>query len=354
MTLQATQGLWMPPFGVTYPPAATSTVIDASGEKVAWVGQVFTPNRGSKNIQTVGFLPGAITAAGGSNMRLSLQNVDTTTGFPFRPDGTQDQTVDFLISAPTASTWYQTGNLSATRTVAHGDLIAVVLEFETFAGADVFNVQNLSTSSTLNGNWGLSHFTASWGKINVMPNVVLGFDDGSFGTLSAGAFPFASLTTDTISSSSTPDEVALRFTVPFACKLDGAWIAFSSAAAGRNFDVVLYEGTSALATVPIDADTTNATAGTVYLVHFAEQTLAPSTVYYVAAKPTTTGNGVAYSYTVSNANHFQAAAGGTEWHFASRSDAGAWSATTTKRLHAGILVSALHDGAGGGARVIGG
>lgn len=358
MALQSTGGIWMPaPLG-GYPPSATSTLIDASGEKVAWVGPVFTPNRGSKNIQTVGFLPGAITSAGGSTMRLSLQNVDAATGLPYRPDGTQDQTVDFLISAPTASTWYQTSNLSATRSVSYGEMLAVVLEFQSFAGADALNVQNLPTgTSSLGGNLGLVHFTASWTKISVMPNIILGFDDGTFGTLgpAGGSFPFASLTTDsTFNTGSTPDEVALRFTVPFSCKVAGAWMAAAVGAAGRDFSVVLYEGTSALATVAIDGDYASASTGTIFTVLFAEQTLSPGTVYYLAIKPGTASNNTAYSYTVNTADHFQAAPGGTEWQYASRTDAGAWSATATKRLIAGLLISSLDDGVGGGARVIGG
>jgi hypothetical protein len=342
-----------PVLGAWGPPALASTVIDASAEKVAWIGPVLTPNRGSKNISKVGFLPGAITSAGGSTMRLSLQNLDTATGNPPRPDGTQDQTVDFLASAPTASTWYQTAALSATRTVAHGDMLAVVLEFQTFLGADVFNVQNFTSGSTVVGSYGLSHFTASWAAVSVAPNIILEFDDGSFGTLGAGCYPAASFTTDNINTGSTPDEVALAFTVPFSCKCDGAWVNMSLVAAGRNADVILYDGTSVLATVSLDAETVSL-AQRLHIVHFAEQTFSPGTAYYLSVKPTTASNISVYGVTVSAANHFQATAGGTAMSWAQRTDAGAWSATTTKRPFAGIIISALDDGvSAGGARIIG-
>jgi hypothetical protein len=356
MALQSTQGVMLPAptLGAYGPPALASTVIDASAEKVAWIGPVLTPNRGSKNVQTVGFLPGAITSAGGSTMRLSLQNVDTATGNPPRPDGTQDQTVDFLASAPTASTFYTTGNLSATRSVAHGEMLAVVLEFQSFAGADVFNVQNITVGSSIIGSTSVSLFTASWAAVGVAPNVILGFDDGSFGTLGAQAYPAATLTSDSVNTGTTPDEVALAFTVPFSCKVDGAWFSFNPAAATRNFDVILYDGTSALVTVSVDAETVKISQS-LFSVHFAEQTLSPGTSYYLAIKPTTASSGTLYGTTVTNANHFQAMAGGTAFSWAQRTDAGAWSPTTTKRPFMGIIISALDDGVGGGgARVIGG
>lgn len=351
MALIATQGLWLPSMPLfTLAPAFTSTLIDASGEKVAWVGPYWNKDRATKNITKIGFLPGAITSAGGSQMRLSLQNVDAATGNPFRPDGTQDQTVDFLASAPTASTWYQTGALSATRSLAYGEMVAVVLEFNSFAGADAFNVQSLTgASSSFWGIGGVSHFTSSWAALNVVPNVILEADDGSFGTL-AGSWPLATTPTQNANTGSTPDEVALRFTVPFQCKLDGAWVAVSVGAAGRNFDIVLYAGTTALATMNVDAEYMGVNnAARLVIAPLAETVLSPSTAYYLALKPTTASNITTYSFTVSAANHFQAHPGGTEFQYATRTDAGAWTDVTTQRLYGGISISAVH----GGGQVIG-
>ena len=351
MTLVATQGVWMPaPPPNAGVPAFSSVVIDAATEKFAWIGQVFNKDRTSKNITKVGFLPGAITSAGGSTMRLSLQNVDTATGQPARPDGTQDQTVDFLASAPTASTWYKTAALSATRTVTYGEWVAVVLEFQSFAGADVFNVQNHflnSSAQNLNSGVCVAYIGApAWAQQTQIPNIVFEFDDGTFGTFDEMAFPASVINTHTFATGSTPDEVALRFTVPFKCKVDGAWISASIVAAGRSFDVVLYEGTTARLTASPDPEYANSTTGKTWFLSFgAEYELAAGTVYYLAFKPTTANNCTTYSTTVAEANHFQAMPGGTAWHYGSRTDAGAWTDVTTQRLIAGIRISALDDGA---------
>lgn len=335
------------------PPASLSSAMTASAHKFAWIGPVQTPDRGSKNIQTVGFLPGTVTSAGGSTVRVSLQDVDATTGFPMRPDGTPDQTVSFNVNTMTSNTWFTTGNLSATRTVSHGTMLAVVVEFTTYNGADALNLNNLSAGSTIYGNWGCSLFTASWAQAAGLPNIILGFDDGTFGTLSAFAFPYASLTTDNVNTGSTPDEVALAFSVPAPCKIDGAWFLSANSATGRDYSVVLYNGTSSMVATIVDADQAQGSTGSMKTVSFAEQTLTPGNTYYLSILPATAGNNTVYSFTVNTADHLTAHAGGTAFTYATRKSLGAWTATATKRFFGGIILSATPDGAGGSG-VIGG
>lgn len=358
MTLQAIPTLWLPaPTRLSYaPPSFTSTVIDATGEQFAWIGPVWNKDSASKNITKVGFLPGTVTSGGGSQLRLSLQNVDAATGAPARPDGVQDQTVDFLVSALTSNTWYQTAALSATRSVSFGEMLAVVLEYDAGGrlGSDAVNVNNLAAgSSSYIGNSIFCLNTAGWVAQTVIPNIILEFDDGTFGTL-LGGFPTSAINTHNVNTGTTPDEVALAFQVPIECKVASLWANVSTVGAGRNFDFVLYQGTTAIKTVTIDAEQTAANASRLLWAAFAEETLSANTQYYLAVKPGTASSDSAYSFSVNAANHLQAHAGGTNFNYASRTDAGAWSATTTQRLFAGVGISAVHDGAGGAIGVIGG
>lgn len=356
MAWVATQGLVVPDtMGASIGITLTSTLIDGASEKFDWIGYVWNKDRATKNITKVAFLPGAITSAGGSQMRISLQNVDATpSATPARGDGTQDQTVDFLASAVTASTWYKTDALSTTRTVAFGELMACRIEFNSFAGADAFNVQNIATSSGYVGIGGIAHYTTSWASASLHPNIIFEFDDGTFGTF-ANAHPCASIVTTSYNSTSTPDEVALKFQVPFPCKIDAVWAQMSILAAARNFDFVLYEGTTALQTVSVDGDYCAGSSYSHKIAVIPETTLTAGVDYYLSLKPTSASNIGAASFTVAEANHFQAMPGGTTWQFATRTDAGAWSATTTQRLLAGIRISALSDGASTGSTgVIGG
>lgn len=358
MAWVATQGIEMMGalgVGYTVAPAFTTTLLDGATEKFDWTGYVWNKDRATKNITKVAFLPGAITSAGGSQMRISLQNVDAATSVVVaRGDGTQDQTVDFLASDVTDSTWYKTAALSATRTVAFGELMACRLEFNSFLGADAFNVRNLTGNANYNGIGGIAHFTGTWAGATAVPNIVFEFDDGTFGTFVHG-HPCASIVSTSVNTGSTPDEVALKFQVLFPCKIDAVPFVMSIASAARDFDVVLYEGTTALQTVSVDADYVAISTGSYKVVAIPETELTPGVDYYVAVKPTTAANIIVYSFTVGEANHFQAMPGGTTWHHATRVDAGAWTATTTQRPWMGIRISALSDGAGGGSTgVIGG
>lgn len=352
MTIQTNAEIWWPrPPLIAATPAFTSSVIDASGEKVAWMGQVKTPNRGSKDIRKIGFLTGAITSAGGSNIRASLQNVSATA---FQPDETQDQTVDFLITAPSANSWYQTEALSADRTVTHGEWLAVVLEFETFAGADAFNVRNHSTSSLDNGLNSFMLKSGSWAQVGTtMNNMVLEFSDGTFGTLGAVSWPTTGFTAVSANTGSDPDELALKFTPNAAFTVEGAWLHQATGAAGRDFEIVLYEGTTALETLVVDAEYLNSTGAALRAFYFATpRTVTAGTAHYLAYKATTASNVSINVATVAAAGHLQALAGGEAYHYATRVDGGAWSATTTTRPMIGLLLSGIHDGAGSGGGLL--
>jgi hypothetical protein len=361
MALTRTFMEWMgAPQYITVAPTFQSSAIDASGEKFAWIGPViWNDPTASKSIRAVGFLAGTIANAGGT-VRVSLQNVDETTMSPSRPDGTQDQTVDFLVSALTTDTWYQTGALSADRSVTYGEMLAVVIEFQSFVAGDIVNVRNpIASSSVATHLSGLSHYSGApaWAQVtNALPNIILEFSDGTFGTL-LGGFPCSAMSSENLNST-TPggDEIALKFRVPTERSVIGGYMAVASGGTSRDFDFVLYEGTTARKTLNVISETTMVTAGTFKsFVFSSEQDVSTGVDWYLALKPASASNNTIYTFTVANANHMQAHVGGTDWVYATRVDAGGWTPTTTKRPLAGLLVSRLHDGAGGGGqRVIGG
>lgn len=350
------QGVWIPaPPGNQTTPVFASSVIDATGEKLAFIGRVWNKDRATKSIVKVGFQFGSVTKAGGSALTVSLQDVDVVNGPPFRPDGTQDQTVAVANADAgfTSNSWYQTAALSASRSVAFGELLSVVIEYDGGGrlGADAVNINSLNLASgTI--TWltsGVSLLASgSWGAVQALPNVILEFTDGTFGTFDYG-WPVTAMGSVDYDNASVADEIALEFTVPVQCKCDGAYMFVSVNAGGSNFDIVLYEGTnSIIATVSHDANAVHsvgAGVGKYVAVPFPEVTLRPSSIYRLALKPTTTGNINLFYFDVNDANHFQAHAGGTSWVYNTRADAGSWgTATTTRRPWAGIKISALEHG----------
>lgn len=352
------EGLWIPrPLPVNIGPSfSAGLTIDATGEKAAFVGRVWNKDRATKSISRVGFRFGTITKAGGSGLTVSLQDVSLTAS-PGQPDETQDQTVAIANGDASfaSNTWIRTGALSTDRSVAFGERLAVVIEFDGSGrqGADSvviagFNpvgvTQQVLTASSVLKTGG------TWAVATPIPNLVLEFSDGTFGTL-AGSYIASDTSTVALNTSTSPDEVALEFSLPFPCKVDGVWAAISPPA-DADFEIVLYDGTTAMTngTITVDQRELRGTvAGTLFMPFPAEVSLVANTTYRLAIKPTTTTSLTVYYQDIASADHRQALPFGTSGAYVTRVDGGSWAAaTTTRRPMLGLHVSAFDDGAGGG------
>lgn len=359
MTLQTIPGMSMVtppvPYFASNSISFSSILIDASTEKVAFIGNVANKDRASKNITKVGFRTGTVSLNASSTIKTSIQSVSTTASTPGEPTGTilgatNNGFVTEASSGFSSNSWHQTGALGETVTVSHGDLIAVVIEYGTFTAADACNISALQAPTGLHRAQ-TCLFTASWAVQSVSANVILEFDDGTFGTL-GGAFPCSALTSIAYNANTAgADEYALEINVPFTCKIDGAFVAVIVGGSGADFDVVLYDGTTAVETRSIDASTLAAISGMRYLyIPFTQQrTLSANTTYRIAVKPTTGTNVTLQAFDVSASGHWQAHAMGASWVLGSRLDGGSWAAATaTRRPLIAVCISALDDGAGSG------
>jgi len=172
-------------------------------------------------------------------------------------------------------------------------------------------------------------------------------DDGTVGIF-ANAFPTlsAAFNSHAINTGTTPDEVAIAFTPTVPCSIGGGGFVLQSAA-NADYSLVLYEGTNAIQTVSVVSDTVYADATVRPVdVAFPDVDCTVGTTYYLALKPTTANSVTAYSFDCSSAAQVEAFAG--EMSYAQRTDAGAWSATTTRLPLAWFRITASDDGAGGG------
>lgn len=342
------EGLWLP----RYPEFAQtmiSSLIDATGEKMAFLGPIWTPSGGAKSIRKVGFRFGTVVKAGGSALTVSLQDIDLTTGPPYRPDGTQDQTVAIANAnaAFVSNTWIQTGNLSADRAINFGDMLAVVVEFDGSGrlGADSVQIQSMPSTFTAHQS-GVSEFTTgAWVAKGSSASVLLEFSDGTFGCFLDG---YPALTGNvTFNSGSSPDEYALEFQVPWECQVDAFWCYCAPQASG-DVDFVLYDSaSSALATVSVDYNTLSSASGTFLTRLFPSLiTLSANTTYRLALRPASAATTFLYYWDVDQAAYMGVMPGGTAWRLATRTDAGAWTTTTTRRPRMGLRFASLHDGSG--------
>jgi hypothetical protein len=333
------------------PAFGTGLVIDAATEKAAYCGRVWFPSRSStKAIRKIHFRCGAVTLNALSSFRVSLQDMSSTA--IIHPDATPDE--NWTTNTLTANGWNTTGNLSADRTVAFGEQVAVVFDYATFTAADsviISGVQNVPSSANANALTSVAVlFTGSWAAAMVFPNVVLEFSDGTFGTL-YGTLPVLTVTTVTWSNSAADDARGLEFSLPIPCKIDGLWVYMSASGASADFAVEVWDGTSVMAngTVTIDADQTLATgsAKAMFVPFAAELTLAANTTYRATVRPTTANNISLLAYDLNDAAH-RVCYGGTATSYNTKTDGGAWGAATTTRIPLiQVNISSLDDGAGG-------
>ena len=329
--------------------ASAQSILDNSDDRVAFVFRV--PKSG--NITKVGFR--VITAATPQTIRVSLCTVDAATGDPTTTlyggsaAGTQ--------ASPAANTFYEV-TLGTAAAATIGDVIAVVLQFDTTAG-DV----GISPGLTSYGGRAivafpyLDVFATAWTKgaangVNCIPACTIGYDDGTYPY--NGMTPIATTAPAivTFNNGSTPDEVGNRFTVPFPCRVSGFWAICDF---DGDADLVLYGPTdTVLATVSVDKDIEAvATAAHQTYLPFAPVTLAASTTYRFVVKPTSATSLSVYRISSHSAAAMDQMSGGQTFHETSRTDAGAWTDTTTQRIFSlGLLFDGFGNDTGGAVETI--
>lgn len=328
-------------------PPVANHFINADGRKIAFVFQV--PKTGTLDL--VEFRTG--TVGGPPSIRVSFQDIDPATG---SPDGTQDQYRDITVST---DAWHVPGVMTSDgtdggtkRSVTVGDWLGVVFEFASFTAGHFLNLSYFQTYSVasqgafVDGSWTATFNGTTWSKFVSAPILALKYSDGTYAPISSWTYPINTISTVAINTSTTPDEIGLRFQFPFACQVSGAWMRGDL---GNVADLILYDAAdNVLASFSHDPDIRVAGGGINKFWRFAPVDLSANTTYRLILKPTSTSSVSLYTMNLANANHLQAIDGGTEWYYTSRSDAGAWTDTNTRRPFMGLQVSGVDTAGGGG------
>lgn len=345
----------------------TVATMDAAGEACHLIGQIFIDGRPStaKTFSSAGgkihWMVGAKTFADvGTTIRVGIQDVVMTAGSPARGDGTFDTYKDLVGGTDVINaTAYNTATMAnGTKSITHGDLIAIVWNMTARGGTD--SVINQGLANSAGSAFHLPQCTAeapaaTFTAAITVPNAIIEFDDGTLGWL-YGTIPVDLAANSTVSfdSGTTPDEygVTLRFDRPVT--IDGLWALILPAGSGPS-EIILYSdplGTPAAVsggTYSFDHDIKIAASGRfAFFIFPTPITLSASTKYGVCIRPTTLDNIDIFYFRVSNANFLKALPGGVNSTYITRTDnAGVFTETTTRRLHAGVLLSGGDNGAGG-------
>jgi hypothetical protein len=328
----------------------STSAINASGDRYGWVFQA--PKSGTlhsfeHNISVVSNNPD-------NGLRLSFQDVSLSTG---NPDGAQDQ---FFDQTGTISTGWNVPGGPITndgtgggvkRTVVHGDYLSCVVDFTNFvAGDSVTGVVGANCGVTVvNNSYICDGNSGAYAKVSSsFPIFALKYDDGTYAKIPGLVLPIVSITNQAFNNTSTPDERGLRFQVEFDCKISGFWMQIS---ANQPADAVLYDNASSvLATVVIDPEVRQGVSAiTKSWFYFSSAiSLTANTTYRLVLKPTTVNSVTLQQFNATSNAILEATDGGIEWYLTSRTDAGAWTDTTTSQPFIGIILSELDVSSGGG------
>jgi hypothetical protein len=332
----STPGLWIPG-GVDmykFAQGGTSYALDASGEKLGCLVPI--PKTGT--LDKIMFSVNAVTT--GDDIKVSFQDVDTTTGNPVE---VVDEYRVITVSTPGAKL---TGSITSDgtdggvkRSVTAGDYMFVVFEFNSFVAGNLTlsHVTAMNSTATLRGY--TTHKTGgTWTKASAaIPRLTLVYDDGStaYAPTLAG---HSGINNASFSSVTSPDEYGNIFQIPFACKLGGAYWRIDL---DGPADAVLYDsdGTTELGSAALNSNVRAfATVGMAY-VKYPDVALLANTSYRLALRPSSATT-IGYEYwDVSAAAHWDQWWGGQTWHQTSRVNLGAWTQLTTRRLMMAIQIS---------------
>lgn len=358
------------PFG-----SGTNILLDASGEKGAFIGRLHIDGRPgtSKTLSTsgsskIGFSVGTdVFANASSEFRVGIQGVNTS-GPVAQPNGTWGAYAAITTAAnssPVLSSddqWIEAVPTSGSSTLSEGDLIAVVFDFVTRAGSDSINIATgiaghpaiLPTTNAYVGTPAWQTSAAS--GAGQFPNVVITFSDGTLGTID-GIYTLGTAAALTWNSSSTPDERGMIFQVPFDCKIDALWCHLRTVDATSDCTLKLSSsptsGRTPLASVSLDAAQLGAAAtdGIAVARLASEVALSANTDYCVSLLATGAGNIRFTGQTLGAATHRCFFPGGTTLQSATaKSGADFASASSTLMFPIGVRLSQVQGNSapGGG------
>jgi hypothetical protein len=313
-------------------------LLNASGERAWFVIQC--PKAGT--LDWFEYRTSTVVDNPDNGMQSSFQTVDPATGFP---DGVVDQFRD-VTAAFASNTWITPPgvmtddgtNTGVKRTVTRGEWLACVINFVSFTAGDAINIAvlavNASSQTIASTMYPGSNTSGSDVKDTTnLPILALKYADGTYAEFDVPIWPLLTLNSRTFNSGSTPDERALRLVPDIAARSCGAWV---RADIDGPADVVLYDAADAvLASYSLDPEIRSVNNGVPMRVYWSANVAAA--VNRLSLKPTSGTNIISYDFDVPSAAHMACVSGGAAWYGSTRTDAGAWTDTTTQRPLMGLI-----------------
>jgi hypothetical protein len=355
-------GLLIPrsPIGFTTSPSflTSALAVDAADEGVAFV--VAAPKTGM--IAKVGWATRTVTT--GATIDVRLETLDTSGAAPARPSGTlwgTNTAGSQVVAAADDNVWFLT-SLTAAATVTKGDRLAVVIKNPTasFGNMQISGFQDDADSAFPYCllNTGVSPAT-SWAGVTGAPIMAFEYSDGTYAPI-PGVYPIrGTITSQTLSTGTTPDVYGMRFRLPFPARSPAAWawIDADGDLAVKLVSTAYHQAnnTGVLGTATLHRNVrVNSNPGIQWADFDAAVTLAANTDYRLVVEPTSATSLTAYDFDVNTLDLLDAHSGGRDFHLTTAKDPtadGDWTnynAGTFRKPFLGIMLDAFDDGTGGG------
>jgi hypothetical protein len=304
-------------------------------------------------------------------MHIGIQDADTTTGFPVRPDGTFDVHAVVTTAADTSPTLTTINSFcgvtptTGTKTIAHGALIAVRIQLVTVGTTPAASVAFIGSASPFGAAMArptvVNNTSGSWVSGGTLSPLLLVASDGTFGTIE-GINTVGQFTTVAFDDSDNPDEYGNVFQVPFTCKAKSILFTGTvlTATGDLQFDITSTPlGTPASMiggpiTVPAES-LGGVTSSCAELPLTTIPTFSPGVDYCVSVKATAAGNVGMYGLTLPAAGARALLRGGTTTFGATRNGgSGAFTTSSTVLRAIAVVLHEVETGGGGTHFSVGG
>lgn len=344
------------------------TAIDAAGEKAAFVGRLVIEGRATnKTLSAAG--GGSIVhrifsltwADGSTALSIGLQGVDLTTGNPVRPNGSFDVSRSLVPGVDSLSTGMNSISMtggSGSKTLSHGDWVAIVFDMTARAGSDavaigtvLYGAVNTSPPLVNTGSW--SGITNQYAQVGII------FDDGTRAVLDGSMPMISSQSAENFSDATNPDERGMSFEVPWDCKIDAIYGMFAGTVAAGDFELQIYQDPFGTPTSILPGGTALAVDAEMLRSYTAQRSIWPlvgeialtrNTRYAVTMKALGASNStIGLACTLENAAWKKFWFGGENASKVVRNDgSGAFTETTDVIYQMGVRISGFVDADGGG------
>jgi hypothetical protein len=306
-----------PPSSGSSTPAmgTTQLVIDAADEAAG--AMVTCPKTG--NITKVGW--GTRTVTTGATLDVRLETL--TSGLPSGTLWGTTTNASQVVANGDDNVGFLT-TLTAAASCTQGQLIGVVIKNP---NTSFGNMQISCFGDDLDWHVPTSLiFTGTWARSTACaPNLYFEYDDGTYAA-SPGAWAIKdTITTNTISTSTTPDVIGARFQLPFPAKVHGGWF-WCDMDGSAKFMVVTdayhqgnQTGIVASITVGVDDDAINS-AGVQQRLFDTSVDLVANTNYRLVMEPTSGTSLACYDYNVTSLAAMNATPGGANFHLSTAKD----------------------------------